>query len=205
MKKPDYSKSPDLQKPVNHDSPIIHSEDPENAEGITFTDLPEKMPGTDWSETDDVTTAVYFKELKITSPAFKNNDRIPVNYTCDGINVNPPLEIEHIPAEAKCLALIVDDPDASVVFVHWLAWNIPVTHHIRENDIHGLQGVNDFHKNKYQGPCPPSETHHYFFKVYALDALLHLNANTRKRELEKAMSNHIIGFGQLIGTYKRPD
>lgn len=152
----------------------------------------------------EATRAVDYKLLIVTSPVFKENEMIPVKYTCDGINVSPPLNIEHIPEEAKCLALIVDDPDAPIgTWVHWVIWNIPVTHHIKENEVHGTEGINDFQQHHYGGPCPPSGTHRYFFKVYALDALLDLPANTKKLQLEKAMSEHIIAFGELIGLYKR--
>lgn len=152
----------------------------------------------------EATRAIYYKQLKVTSPAFKENEMIPSKYTCDGVNVSIPLDIKHIPEEAKCLALIVDDPDAPIgVWVHWVIWDIPVTHHIKENEVHGTQGLNDFQQHYYGGPCPPSGTHRYFFKVYALDALLDLPANTKKLQLEKAMSEHIIAFGELIGLYKK--
>lgn len=148
--------------------------------------------------------AIDYKQIKVSSTAFKSDEMIPVKYTCDGDNINPPLNIEHIPEETKCLVLIVDDPDAPVgTWVHWIVWNIPVTHHIKENEIHGVQGINDFQQHHYGGPCPPSGTHRYFYKVYALDALLNLSADTKKNQLEKAMSEHIIGFGELIGLYKR--
>ena len=145
-----------------------------------------------------------YKQLKVSSTSFENDGMIPLNYTCDGINVNPPLDIEHIPEEANCLVLIVDDPDApGGTWGHWLVWNIPVTHHIKENQIHGIEGTNDSQQQHYSGPCPPSGTHRYFFKVYALDALLNLLSNTKKLQLEKAMSEHIIAFGELVGLYKR--
>jgi Raf kinase inhibitor-like YbhB/YbcL family protein len=118
--------------------------------------------------------------------------------------VNPPLEVEHIPEEAKTLVLIVDDPDApNGTWVHWIVWNIPITHHIRENEIHGIEGWNDFERHHYGGPCPPSGTHRYFFKVYALDAPIDIPRNSVKQTLEKAMSEHIIGFGELVGLYHR--
>lgn len=148
--------------------------------------------------------AVDYKLLEISSAAFAESGFIPSRYTCEGENINPPLDIEHIPENALCLALIVDDPDAPAgTWVHWLAWNIPLTHHIRENEVHGKEGINDFQQHHYGGPCPPSGTHRYFFKVYALDALLDLPASTDKLQLEKAMSEHIIGFGELVGLYKR--
>lgn len=152
----------------------------------------------------EATRAVDYRQLKVSSTAFQNDGFIPVKYTCDGQNINPPLDIEHIPEEAKCLVLIVDDPDAPIgVWVHWLVWNIPVTHHIKENQVHGKEGFNDFQQHHYSGPCPPSGTHRYFFKVYALNTLLDLPADTKKLALEKAMSEYIIAFGELIGLYKR--
>lgn len=145
-----------------------------------------------------------FKLMRISSPAFKQEGMIPVKYTCDGINISPPLDVEDIPKEAQCLALIVEDPDASNgTWVHWIVWNIPVTHHLKENNVHGTQGVNDFRKYNYGGPCPPSGTHHYFFKVYALDELLVLPATTNRLQLERAMDDHILAFGELIALYQR--
>jgi Raf kinase inhibitor-like YbhB/YbcL family protein len=148
--------------------------------------------------------AIDYKQIKVSSTAFKPDELIPAKYTCDGEDISPPLDIKDIPEEAKCLALIVDDPDAPIsTWVHWVVWNIPVTHHIKENDVHGVEGMNDFIQHRYGGPCPPSGTHRYFFKIYALDALLDLPRNTKKIQLEKAMSEHIIGFGELIGLYER--
>jgi Raf kinase inhibitor-like YbhB/YbcL family protein len=148
--------------------------------------------------------AVDYKQMDISSSAFKANEMIPAKYTCDGIDVSPPLDINDIPEETKCLALIMDDPDAPIgTWVHWLAWNIPVTHHIKENEVHGVEGVNDFVQHQYGGPCPPSGIHRYFFKIYALDSMMDLPRNTKKAQLEKAMSEHIIGFGELTGLYKK--
>ncbi len=152
----------------------------------------------------EATTAVDYKQLKVSSTSFQDEGMIPLKYTGDGKNINPSLDIADIPEEAKCLVLIVEDPDAPVgTWVHWLVWNIPVTHHIKENEVHGIQGLNDFQQNQYRGPCPPSGTHRYFFKVYALNALLDLPSNTGKFQLEKAMSEYIIAFGEIIGLYKR--
>lgn len=146
---------------------------------------------------------VDYKLLEVTSPVFSAAEMIPARYTCDGINVNPPLYINKIPNEAKSLALIMEDPDApSGVWLHWLAWNIPVTHHLKENEVHGTTGKNDFGNNNYGGPCPPGGTHRYYFKVYALDTLLMLPPNASKPALEKAMAGHILAFGQLMGKYK---
>lgn len=153
---------------------------------------------------EEATRAVDYKHLKVTSPAFEQDGMIPAKYTCDGRNVNPPLDIDNIPEESVCLVLIADDPDAPIgVWTHWIAWNIPVTHHIKENEIHGIEGLNDFQKRSYGGPCPPSGTHRYFFKIYALNALLDLPPNTKKLQLEKAISEHIIAFGELVGRYTR--
>ena len=149
--------------------------------------------------------AVDYKKLVISSSAFRANEMIHPDYTCDGLNISPPIDIDGIPEEAVCLALIIDDPDTpDGNWAHWLAWNIPITHHIKENEMHGVEGMNDLLQHHYGGPCPPfGSTHRYFFKVYALDALLDLPRNTKKEELEKAMSEHIIGFGELVGLYKR--
>jgi Raf kinase inhibitor-like YbhB/YbcL family protein len=149
--------------------------------------------------------AVDYKLLKVSSTAFSEKDTIPQRHTCDGVDVNPPLDIEGIPEEAICLAIIVDDPDApSGNWTHWLIWNIPITHHIKENDVHGVQGFNDFKKQRYNGPCPPSGQHRYFFKVYALEKVLELPAaSVSKHDLEKAMSSYILAFGELVGVYTR--
>jgi Raf kinase inhibitor-like YbhB/YbcL family protein len=146
-------------------------------------------------------------ELKIVSSGFTHNGSIPVKYTCDGKDVNPPLKIENVPAGVKSLALIVDDPDAPVgTWVHWVVWNIdPKTDEIKEDSVPkgALQGINDFRKHDYGGPCPPSGTHRYFFKLYALDTLLNLSPNASKADLEKAMKGHIISQAEIVGLYKR--
>lgn len=145
--------------------------------------------------------------LKLSSSAFKHNDSIPPKYTCDGADVNPPLVIENAPLNTKSLALIVDDPDAPAGnWVHWVVWNIdPTTNEIKENTVPSgaLQGINDFRRHDYGGPCPPSGTHHYFFKLYALDMMLNLGQKANKAELERAMKGHIITQGELIGLYRR--
>lgn len=148
--------------------------------------------------------AIDYDTLSVSSQAFNYGAAIPQRYTCDGQNTNPPLDIEHIPQEAISLAIIVDDPDAPIgTWSHWVVWNIPITKHIRENHAHGEEGRNDFMENRYDGPCPHTGLHHYHFKVYALDTILDLTGNTRQRDLEKAMAGHILGFGELMGTYQR--
>jgi Raf kinase inhibitor-like YbhB/YbcL family protein len=140
--------------------------------------------------------------LTVTSTAFKNDESIPAKYTCDGEEVSPPLHIEGIPAEAKSLALIVEDPDATkAVFDHWLVWNIEAGPTIAEGSIPGIVGTNGFGKTAYGGPCPPSGVHRYFFKVYALDSNLNLEAGADKRTLEQALHPHILAEGTLIGRY----
>jgi Raf kinase inhibitor-like YbhB/YbcL family protein len=145
--------------------------------------------------------------LKLSSTAFQHNGLIPSKYTCDGADINPPLMMENAPQSTKSLALIVDDPDAPAgTWVHWVMWNIsPSTNDIKENTIPqgAEQGTNDFRKRSYGGPCPPSGTHRYFFKLYALDTILSLAPNTTKASLEKAMKGHIAAQGELIGLYKR--
>ena len=145
--------------------------------------------------------------LKISSPVFENNGNIPAKYTCTGKDVNPPLLIENVPPKAKSLAIIVDDPDApGGTWVHWVLWNIgPGTGEINEGSIPAgaMQGWNDFRVHEYRGPCPPSGTHRYFFKAYALDAVLNLSRNSTKSDVEKAMKGHIIEQAQIIGLYRK--
>ena len=131
--------------------------------------------------------------MKLTSSVFKHKEKIPTKYTCDGDDVSPPLKIEEAPEGTKSFALIVDDPDAPVgTWVHWVVWNIPAdTKDIAENTAPGTEGLNDFGKTPYGGPCPPSGTHRYFFKLYALDTELDLT-DAKKKDLEKAMDGHIL-------------
>lgn len=145
------------------------------------------------------------KQLTVTSPGFEADGTIPSKYTCDGKDVNPPLLIGQVPPETRSLALIVDDPDAPAgTWVHWVMWNIPPAGEIRENDAPGMQGMNDFSKHRYNGPCPPSGVHRYFFKVYALDDVLNIPASSDKGDLERAMAPHILAYGELVGRYSRP-
>jgi len=144
------------------------------------------------------------KKLVVKSPAFENNQLIPAKYTCDGDNVNPPLTIEGVPEETKSLVLIVDDPDAPMgTFDHWIVWNIPPTSKIEENTVPGAEGMSSYRKHAYGGPCPPYGTHRYFFKVYALDMKLDLTANSKKKDVEKAMESHVLAEGELVGLYRR--
>jgi Raf kinase inhibitor-like YbhB/YbcL family protein len=142
--------------------------------------------------------------MKISSPAFGPNQKIPRKYTCDGENISPPLEIEAIPEETETLVLIVTDPDASAgTWVHWVVFNIPVTERINEGEAPGNQGVNDFNKEEYGGPCPQSGSHRYFFKLFALDQELGLSEGSSRRDVDVAMEGHILAQAELIGIYER--
>ena len=142
--------------------------------------------------------------MKVTSPDFKNNEMIPGKFTCDGEDVSPGLLIESIPAQAKSLALVVDDPDAPMgTWVHWVVYDMPPAGRIGQGSAPGKQGTNDFGKRKYGGPCPPSGTHRYFFKVYALDTMLEFKEGLRKGELERLLAGHILEKAELVGLYKR--
>jgi Raf kinase inhibitor-like YbhB/YbcL family protein len=145
--------------------------------------------------------------IRISSTAFTHTGPIPAKYTCDGLDVSPPLTFENVPPEAKTLALIVDDPDAPAgTWVHWVVWNIdPATKEIKENSLPtgAQEGMSDFRKRGYGGPCPPGGTHRYFFKLYALDTTLTLGPNTTKALLEQAIKRHIVAQCELIGKYKR--
>lgn len=142
--------------------------------------------------------------MKVTSPEFKNNGFIPKKFTCQGEDINPGLVIDNIPDETRSIALIVDDPDAPMgTWVHWVVYDIPAVSRIDEDSIPGKQGMNDFRTKDYGGPCPPSGTHRYFFKVYALDAELNLEEGITKSDLEEAMQTHILDKAELIGLYKK--
>ncbi|MCD6372783.1 MAG: YbhB/YbcL family Raf kinase inhibitor-like protein [Thermococcus sp.] len=153
-------------------------------------------------------------ELEVGS-VFHNGDFIPVEFTCDGENVNPPIFIGHIDQRVKSLVIIMDDPDAPAgTFTHWMAWNIPPLGEIPkgvpnqgiiESPIRMVQGKNDFGRIGYGGPCPPRGhgVHHYHFKVYALDTNLDLEPGAARKELERAMEGHVIQWGELVGLYER--
>jgi Raf kinase inhibitor-like YbhB/YbcL family protein len=151
-------------------------------------------------------------EIKLTSTAFKEGGPIPRVYTCDGVNISPPLEWSGVPKTAKTLAIVCDDTDApGGTWVHWVLYNLPADNiGLVENlpateklAAGGFQGTNDSRKIGYDGPCPPSGTHRYYFKIYALDSELPLKAGAMKAETLKAMEGHIVVQGQLMGTYRR--
>ncbi len=165
--------------------------------------------------------------MTITSPSFAHNGTIPKKYTCDGENVSPELRIEGVPKEAKSLALIMDDPDAPMeTWVHWIIWNLtrlegdpPSAIEIEENVgsfntlVSGrnnslvvrkaIEGITSFGKPGYGGPCPPSGTHRYFFRAYALDVALNIPNGAGRGDLERAMEGHILARAELVGFYGR--
>jgi len=150
-----------------------------------------------------MTTAVK-TTLYISSPAFENEGMIPKLYTCDGKGKNPPIRIGALPENTHSLVLIVEDPDApGRIFDHWVVWNIPPIEMIEEDSTPGKIGKNSKGENRYTGPCPPDGIHRYFFKLYALDVLLYMDDNADKNDVIEAMQNHILGYGELIGVYKR--
>ena len=147
--------------------------------------------------------------MKLTSPAFQHQQKIPRKYTCDGENINPPLVFVDVPQAARSLVLIVDDPDAPRgTWVHWVVYNIhPAVREVKEHSVprDGIEGLTSSGKPGYAGPCPPSGTHRYFFKLYALDAMLVFDQPQRvdKKMVEESMKDHILEQAELVGVYSR--
>lgn len=154
--------------------------------------------------------------IVLRSTAFENGGVIPLKYTCEGDDIAPPLEWDGVPENTRSLVLIVDDPDAPdpeaprMTWVHWVVYNLPA-------DVNGLpegatttmlpvgtqQGLNDWRKPGYGGPCPPIGRHRYFHKLYALDTVLEDMHTPTKAQVEAAMQGHIIAQAELVGTYKK--
>jgi Raf kinase inhibitor-like YbhB/YbcL family protein len=152
------------------------------------------------------------EEIKVTSSAFGEGEMIPAEYTADGRNISPPLEWSPAPAGTKSIALINDDPDAPMgAWVHWILYNIPPDVTSLEENVPpdetlangAQQGTTDFGRIGYGGPAPPSGTHRYYFKVYALDMKLDPPARASKGQLESEMAGHVLAYGQLLGLYAR--
>jgi len=157
--------------------------------------------------------------MKLTSSAFQPNEAIPAKFTCEGEDVSPALAWEAAPAGTKSFALVCDDPDAQSVagkvWVHWLIWNIPPTASALPEGVAktaavlavggARQGINDFRKTGYGGPCPPPHhgLHHYHFKLYALDTVLSLAPKATKAQLEAAIKGHVLDEAKVVGTYER--
>jgi Raf kinase inhibitor-like YbhB/YbcL family protein len=154
--------------------------------------------------------------LTLTSPAFKPNDGIPAEYTCEGRDISPPLAWAGVPEGTKSLVLIVDDPDAPdpaaprMTWVHWVVYDMsPGTVGLTENaDRQGLpagarKGINDWKRPGYGGPCPPIGRHRYFHKLYALDKMLGNLGQATKQDVEAAMEGHVLARTELVGTYEK--
>jgi len=150
--------------------------------------------------------------IKLTSTAFQEGGMIPQKHACDGLDISPPLDLEGIPDKAQSMALICDDPDAPAgTWVHWVLYDWPVGEKTipqgvpadKELANGAKQGINDFRRIGYGGPCPPGGTHRYFFKIYALDTRLNHTPGLTKAKLLEAMKGHILAEGQLMGRYKR--
>jgi len=150
--------------------------------------------------------------IKVTSPAFEEGAMIPPKYTADGRDISPPLQWHGVPEGTKSLVLICDDPDAPVgTWVHWIIYNMPPHETSLPEGVPpdealpngAVHGTTDFHSLGYGGPAPPSGTHRYYFKLYALDTMLQLPAGATKGQVEKVMKRHILADGQLMGTYER--
>ncbi|MBI2382765.1 MAG: YbhB/YbcL family Raf kinase inhibitor-like protein [Gammaproteobacteria bacterium] len=152
--------------------------------------------------------------MQLMSSAFAPNGAIPVKYTCEGQDVSPPLTWADVPAGAKSLALIVDDPDAPdpaaprMTWVHWVLYNLPagatgLPEGVKALPVGTLEGINDWKRTGYGGPCPPVGRHRYFHKLYALDTVLPDLGRPTKARLEQAMKGHVLGEAQLVGTYRK--
>ena len=151
--------------------------------------------------------------MKISSPAFAEGEPIPALYTCEGSDISPPLQWSGVPAGASSLALVCDDPDAPMgTWVHWVVYHLPpqarglpeATPCSESLPDGSLQGITDFERVGYGGPCPPpGGAHRYFFKLYALDTRPELPPGATKAQLIKAMDDHILDQCQLIGTFRR--
>ena len=150
-------------------------------------------------------------ELSVQSTVFRQG-QIPSHYTCDGDDVSPPLAWSGVPEGAKSLALIADDPDApNGTWVHWVLYNLPAEVSELPEDVRrdqelangARQGINDFRRIGYGGPCPPDGRHRYFFKLYALDTILDLHPGASKTQLLQAMQGHVLAEAEVVGTYER--
>jgi Raf kinase inhibitor-like YbhB/YbcL family protein len=150
--------------------------------------------------------------IQLTSSAFESGGWIPSKYTCDGEDISPPLEWSGTPEGTRSFALIVDDPDAPVgTWDHWVLYNLPAESNALEEGISktakssagGLRGLNSWRQLGYGGPCPPTGTHRYFFRLYALDAMLDLTFGAAKAQLTAAMAGHVLAQTELMGLYRR--
>jgi Raf kinase inhibitor-like YbhB/YbcL family protein len=150
--------------------------------------------------------------IKVKSAVFDEGEPIPTRYTCSGVDVSPPLKWDPLPENTESVALICEDPDApGGIWTHWVLFNLPrdtmgLSEHVMGREIldnGAIQGMNDFGRVGYGGPCPPGETHRYFYKVYALDVKLDLPPRSTRTELLEAMDGHVLDQGQIMGYYTR--
>jgi len=154
--------------------------------------------------------------MKITSPAFDDQGRIPRKYTCEGEDVSPPLQWDGVPEDTRSLVLIVDDPDAPdpaaprMTWVHWVLCDLPpsadgLAEAVAAADLPEgtVQGANDWKRIGYGGPCPPVGRHRYFHKLYALDTILGLGGKPSKAQVERSMQSHVLAHAELVGTYQK--
>lgn len=184
--------------------------------------IPDLCEGFEATNNESSSSGGLTQTMKLSSPAFKDNDFIPIQYTCDNKNISPPLKFEVVPKNTKSLAILLDDPDApGGTFIHWIIFNIPpgVTALIEDASkdpsailssgselgvSSAMQGLNSFSTIGYSGPCPPSnETHRYIFKLFALDALLNLDNGITKEQFLSSIEGHILAQAELTGLYKR--
>lgn len=142
--------------------------------------------------------------LLVSSSAFSYNGWIPPKYTCDGENINPPLDIKNLPKGTRSMALIVEDPDAPIgIWDHWVVWNIFPGRRIKENTIPGTEGINSFQTRNYLGPCPPSGIHRYFFRVFALNIVLDIDPGSSTFMVKKKIAGHVLASGETVGLYRK--
>lgn len=173
--------------------------------GIVFIVLPELAKFRRTINTDNY--VITTDNMYIQIAEFSDGENIPLEYGCKGQNIVPLIAINGVPEDAKSLVLIMDDPDAPVGrWFHWLIWNLPIDTKVIDRDnlpVSAVIGKNSSGNNAYDGPCPPYGTHHYYFKLYALNTVLELDKNTEGLDLEKELEGHIISRAQYMGTYSR--
>ena len=161
---------------------------------------------------EEINSTILINNMQLTSSKFFHNQSIPSTYTCDGVDISPPLSFSGVPENTQSLALIMEDPDVPVtvrpdgMWDHWIIFNIPPkTSGIEEGQVpeKSVQGITTFGKTSYGGPCPPDREHRYFFRLYALDTILDLPEGSTKKEVIATMQGHILSSAELVGHYKR--
>jgi Raf kinase inhibitor-like YbhB/YbcL family protein len=186
------------------DAPEEPTQVPESLQEIPIAPTTSSLPQSE--EADDNQEGELPMEMSLTSPAFNDGEAIPILYSCDGEDLSPDLDWFGIPEGTETLVLIMDDPDApGGTWVHWVLYNIPADMPGLQQGITGVgvDGINSWNRTGYGGPCPPSGTHRYFFKLYALDIRLDLDTGADKQTLLDTMESHILGQAELMGTFTR--